>query len=377
VEGLKAELVNSRSTVGELQAKLDICEKHISELEQGQADSRMEILRLEQELKEANASKACIAMENEKLVSKTNGAVLAVVAVRSELKKLLASQASAGEQLKKTHSLLVAEEEAQENTMAEVSEKTDAMLKLLEACKADAARGAEREKELWSRLDSEVACRAERERELSEAICLYEADVAGRKLELTNMKDACAAEAAKVPDVEKALFKAEALHAVEVAKAADREKALAKAEAAYVEMVVKLWERDQSLAKLQVELAMSKSMWKRASSQVEATIAAHGKRDPAGVLASEMKDQDDLIVTLQMKLREKKMLRKLRSQLRRVPIVHNHGWFCRYDWGFETFRAFMRDDDQRASFEKLDMNDVLVDPSAMEELMRIGRVRIS
>ena len=33
----------------------------------------------------------------------------------------------------------------------------------------------------------------------------------------------------------------------------------------------------------------------------------------------------------------------------------------------------MLDDDQRANFKKLDINDVLVDTSAMDELMKIGR----
>jgi hypothetical protein len=92
VEGLKVELASSWSTVGELRVELDACKKHTSELEQEHAKSSGEALRLEQEFREANTSRVRLTAENERHASKANNAILAMVAARSELKKLSVSQ---------------------------------------------------------------------------------------------------------------------------------------------------------------------------------------------------------------------------------------------------------------------------------------------
>ena len=119
---------------------------------------------------------------------------------------------------------------------------------------------------------------------------MYEVDVATWKMVLVRMTKKYDAEVAASANMKEALLKAEALHIKEVAKVTNREKALAKVEVAYVEMVVKLSGNDQLLDKLQVELARPKSSWKWAFTQVEATKVAHGRRDPAGDLALELKD---------------------------------------------------------------------------------------
>ena len=52
---------------------------------------------MKQELRDTNSFATRLIVENEKLVSKVNSAILAMVAARGELKRLLASQALAEE----------------------------------------------------------------------------------------------------------------------------------------------------------------------------------------------------------------------------------------------------------------------------------------
>jgi seryl-tRNA synthetase len=214
----------------------------------------------------------------------------------------------------------MAAKEACTSTITTPLEKSKAMLKLQQACEAVATR----EKKLSKRLTSKVAHRADRERKILEAREMYEANVTMRKMALEKMKEKYDTEMVTTANLKKALLKAEALHAEEVAKAADREKGLAKVEATHAKMVVKLSEKDQSLDKLWAKLAKPTSSWKKASTQVEATITAHVRLAPMENFTAELKDHNDLIMILLMKLRaEKSMIRKLHAQLQRVIIMCN------------------------------------------------------
>ncbi|XP_059436517.1 uncharacterized protein LOC132169506 [Corylus avellana] len=177
-------------TVDEFQGDIRSCEECIAKLNWERADSKKKMGRLQLEVREAKASKARMAAENGRLTSRTNGAILAMVDARGELKNALDSLVSTEGQLEEARSLLAEAEEARTVAVAEAAEKNDAMacLQLLYTAKVargekhkelaglisfsdvKAARDAEREKELTglqTLLDTERACRAEREGEIA------------------------------------------------------------------------------------------------------------------------------------------------------------------------------------------------------------------
>jgi chromosome segregation ATPase len=145
------------SPCGDLKRKLSVYEKHIAELERERADSRVEVSRLEQELLEANTSKFQLNTENERLKD---------------------SQILAEEQLVKARSLLTEAEKARATAAAEVLEKTSALAKLKQDYEAETARSAEKENELFSRIESALASRAASEKEMESTKIRYEAEIA-------------------------------------------------------------------------------------------------------------------------------------------------------------------------------------------------------
>jgi hypothetical protein len=173
------------------------------------------------------------------------------------------------------------------------------------------------------------------------------------------------------------LSKSEALRAEEVIKVVDLEKALAKSEALCAEIVISLYEKDQVISGLRADLARPKVSWKKATAHVEAAIAAHSKKSLSTDQTWEIKQRDELITILRIQLlTERETLKRLRTQLCWVVIVRNLAWHRGYVWGLETFRSLLADDELRVDFRMVDINDLVVDNPAMDELAAIGAVEL-
>jgi hypothetical protein len=122
-------------------------------------------------------------------------------------------------------------EELREAATVESSKKTSTMVELQNDLEEKIAQGVAREKELTSRIESELVGKAAFKRKVRSNITFFKAKIEGLEWQMDWVRESRDHAEEEAADLRDGLSKAEALRAEEVARAVDFEKALAKSEA--------------------------------------------------------------------------------------------------------------------------------------------------